>query len=71
MRDMKHEKLSSYSVRIPGPTPNGGSYAILYYKGSEDGSVATPETAVGIEAIEYDSQGNAISRTYLEKGKAF
>lgn len=54
------------SVRVAGPTPNGGEYAILYYKGKEPGSTATPEDAVGFEAVEFDKRGNEIFRSYVE-----
>jgi len=54
------------SVRVSGPTPNGGEYAILYYKGAAHGSVATPENAVGFEAVEFDKRGDEIFRSYVE-----
>ena len=67
MSKFSMEKLSDYSVKIPGPTPNGGAYGILYYLGKTDGSLSTPSDAVAVEAVEYDAKGYEIFRTYLGK----
>ena len=41
--------------RIEGPTPNGGAYA-LAYRGDDF-----------MEIVEFDSSGNQVFRTYLER----
>ena len=52
---------------IPGPTPHGGKYAIVFYQGKSPGSRATHDNAEGMEIIEYDDHGKVILRTYMRK----
>lgn len=53
-------------TRTEGPTPNGGSYSIAYFRDAM-GSPCPRERAAGIEVIEYDQNGNAVFRTYMER----
>ena len=54
---MAKEKVKE-PTRIEGPTPNGGAYAIIYEH--DDGS---------IEAVEFDTNGEQIFRTYAPPPK--
>lgn len=57
------QALEETSERIEGPTPNGGAYAIAYYRG-EDGNPTVKAEAHSVEIVEYDKEGNAVHRTY-------
>lgn len=52
--------------RTEGPTPNGGQYAVAYFRDAQ-GNPCARDQAQGIEVIEYDKDGNAIFRTYMER----
>ena len=41
--------------RVEGPTPNGGAYALVYKRDDF------------MEIVEFDSSGNQVFRTYLER----
>ena len=49
--------------RTEGPTPNGGAYAIGYFK-DKDGNPVDKKDAVSVEITEFDAQGESIFRTY-------
>ena len=51
------------SKRINGATPNGGSYAIAYFR-DKDGQPCSESKAVRIEIVEYTDKGDEICRTY-------
>ena len=50
------------SERREGPTPNGGTYSIAYYR-DENGNPTTKGQARIVEIIEYDAKGEAIHST--------
>lgn len=49
--------------RVDGPTPNGGAYAIAYFRDS-DGKPCPKDKAKTMEIVEYDEKGNDLFRTY-------
>jgi hypothetical protein len=52
-----------FSLRIEGPTPNGGAYAIALF--SDENKVPCPkESAVNVEIYEYDEEGGILLTTY-------
>ncbi len=51
--------------RVEGPTPNGGEYAIAYFKGAE-GQPVDKEDAVSVEITEFDAEGKSVFRTYAD-----
>ncbi len=54
--------------RIDKPTPNGGDYSIIYYQDA-DGNSITKDKAQKAEAVEFNSTGKEIFRTYLTKAQ--
>lgn len=48
--------------RTEGPTPNGGVYAIAYFK-DKDGQPVAKEQAVAVEIVEFDKDDKAVWRT--------
>jgi hypothetical protein len=60
--------LDKNSERQKGPTPNGGSYSIAYFK-NEDGEPTTKKKARSVEIVEFDENGKAIFRTYGQINK--
>lgn len=55
---------SVFWERREGPTPNGGAYSVLYWRG-KNGKRATREEAVGGEIVEFSKKGREIHRTYF------
>lgn len=51
------------SERIDGPTPNGGAYAIAYFRDA-DGKPCSKDMATNIEIVEFDENGRDVFRTY-------
>lgn len=49
--------------RSEGPTPNGGAYAIAYYR-DEEGAPAPKATAAAVEIVEFDADDRPVFRTY-------
>lgn len=49
--------------RIEGETPNGGVYAIAYFK-DKDGQPTAKEKAVAVEIVEFDKDDKAVWRTH-------
>lgn len=49
--------------KIDGPTPNGGAYAVIYFK-DKNGRPCSEKDSVSFEISEFDEQGNSIFRTY-------
>ena len=55
------------SVRVDGPTPNGGAYAIRYYRDA-DGNPCPADRSVSSEIVEFTADDRAIHRTYTSVG---
>jgi hypothetical protein len=53
------------STRTEGPTPAGGAYAVAYWRDAR-GDPCPQSEAVAAEIVEYDEDGNAIARTYID-----
>jgi len=53
-----------YSKRIDGPTPNGGSYSIAYFR-TESGMRTTEDKSKITEIVEFDNNNEVIMRSYL------
>ena len=51
------------SQRSEGPTPNGGAYAITFFR-DENGNPTTKDQAHSAEIIEYNEEGEAIHSTF-------
>jgi hypothetical protein len=51
------------SQRTEGPTPNGGAYAIAYFR-DENGDPTTKDQAHSVEIVEYNEKGEAIHSTF-------
>lgn len=51
------------SKRVDGPTPNGGTYMIAYFRDSS-GNACSEKDASKVEIVEFESDNNAIARTY-------
>jgi hypothetical protein len=47
--------MATDPMRIPGPTPNGGAYAIAYQHDN------------GVEIVEFDAANREIMRTYSRR----
>lgn len=58
---------SGSSVRVDGPTPNGGAYSISYYKDAS-GEPVPEAKATSAEIVEFTASGSAIHRTYTRLG---
>jgi hypothetical protein len=54
--------------RVDEETPNGGAYAIVYYKDA-NGRPVDEEEATSVEIVEFDSDGGEVARTYGETGR--
>jgi hypothetical protein len=52
-------------TRIDDPTPNGGTYSIAYWKGSE-GQPVEQKNAVAGEIVEFNADDKAVFRTYFK-----
>jgi hypothetical protein len=53
------------SERLDGPTPNGGTYAVAYFRDAT-GAPAVKSRAASIEIVEYSPDGDEVSRTYMK-----
>ncbi len=51
--------------RIDGPTPAGGTYAIMYFQDAK-GEQCSKADAVRGELIEYGPNGDHLARTYAD-----
>jgi len=56
------------SERTDGPTPNGGSYAIAYWR-DDRGRPVEREQATMVEVVEYDERGNQVASTVALLGR--
>ena len=61
--DHRSTPTEGSSVRVDGPTPNGGAYAIRYYRDAE-GDPCPADRSVSSEIVEFTAGGEAIHRTY-------
>jgi hypothetical protein len=52
--------------RTDGPTPNGGAYAIAFFR-DRDGKPCPKAEAHATEIVEYAAADNAIFRTYMQR----
>jgi hypothetical protein len=55
--------------RVDGPTPNGGTYSIAYFRDA-DGNPCPKERSESMEICEFDEKDECIHRTYMRKPKA-
>lgn len=51
-------------VRVDGPTPLGGAYAVASFTDAAGAATDDPSQAVATEITEFDSYGNELGRTY-------
>lgn len=51
--------------RTEGPTPNGGAYAIAFFRDA-NGKPCTESEAAGMEIVEFDARDEVIRRTYMQ-----
>lgn len=61
---MNNSEYSTTMRKIPGPTPAGGSYAILYFFDENDEPVIEEE-ATKAYGVEFDEDGHRIKETYF------
>ena len=52
-----------------GATPNGGTYAIAYFR-DEHGNPCPKARAAAMEIVEFDANDKAIFRTYMTRPDA-
>ncbi len=52
-------------IRIEGPTPSGGEYAIVTFA-DDDGMPADEATATRCSIVEYDASGERVAETFGE-----
>ncbi len=52
--------------RIDGPTPAGGSYAVVWFL-DESGSPCEKKHAEHVQIEEYDEDHHSIARTYMDR----
>lgn len=52
--------------RIDGPTPNGGTYSVAYFRDAEGNRCGKAEAA-STEILEYDADDQCVGRTYMER----
>lgn len=50
----------------PGPTPNGGVRSVAYFQDAA-GNPCPKADAVAMEIVEFDADGQAIHRTYMDR----
>lgn len=51
------------SRRKDGPTPNGGTYSVVYFL-DDSGELVDEAEATNVELVEFDAEGSQVFRTY-------
>lgn len=63
------DETGGHSMRIDGPTPNGGHHAVAHFSDAE-GRPCSKDQAHRVEIVEHDEAGNATHRTYGTTGRS-